>query len=1282
MPKINYAIEIYTDIGDADHTPMALTNTDIGLQNGVFRFVSGRPKYDGSTVVPKYGASEIDINGNNVSNQNNTNIYYEGFLQKDGITSNPSNEIDLSQTGDVATLSSLEFIVSNCNSTGLQFANQCKTDEILFIGRRVRLLIFIDNVIYSRWVGAIDNNPYDEVDFHFSCGFDDSVYKTMPPKIINSVTFPNTGIGSQKSSQISIVGAVSSASNIPANATSESNPLPICFGDIPYAQMFNVEGIPQFEKIAYSSYLSAYSKVAPALQSSNGSGTIDDDYIYSTNLSVQSFNPHPSSDFRWCPGSQFFPPRSLYIFVNNTATGGIGFNKRFDDWVYMLAIPYKDLSISHPVTGSSGDVFTMSATEKRDSYAFPYDYFKDYYVFKVNDTEGYKVVNSYSTWLYYEYDETSHTGRSCYALFLALAKAPESFDTNNMLASIVKGYTPVDVLDYGKPVSGSDTIFFMLGKSKVKQVVSNFRIISYTSRLINGIVPIAGIPVLRSYSSDQKVYNDVSGMVSEANVIGDSTNGGIKFPYLQLKAASEIQENGVSLLTPIVLTKECISNVETCQLIPDSTTTVTKSTAITTRSLTDAQKEILIDRDRTTSLEIAIPGISVPLALDSGASTTTIYVDTDPSTFIYKTGSSGDVVVVGDYTEGFTNGRVVMDYSTTRGTNGYYSVDLDDSVTDKTVANGAVLMIQYVDGISARGQCVTFGIDMTSLVDIDVEKAYFGIDFIATTPHGGIASVGNSLKHLSFGISFRLQDQYGRDVELDSSDRLDLRDPLGNILILTKDQQNGVAAYNPTWNLLPDDYYECGGNTNSETNRFSISSYSDDSSSNAFGEIDFTTVLSLIKTRVATPILYVDFYVIGSSVDVGESTIKPTYPVNVNLKIKQIGFVAQRSISTENKALYTEVKGETIGNNGTTATNTVYTAIRHILEDYDKIPSALISYGNLDSTRDATHSWYIGRQILERKSSLDYLKELCQQAFIGYFISRSGKHSFSAWRENKATSITFDESTIVRGSIKDWKKTDISSMFNDFNLQYNNNPGLGKLDKNIILTHIDDAEPDVTITTTPTHYPGDGFPVIGCIDTDGIPLWKKYCSFPGIPTTPISAIAEPVSSEIGDSYYAEATTTHWTTGNYYVWHGTAWVANEYPAAYTAASTLWAACHESWIKFFIVNQASGTLTSLNWYQDRSVLSDLTEAAKGVGVYSSAYMFLQQIIGWLTDQKDTVTFSVPITVASAQYDLLMPVYFSDYVYTYDVARFGWITRIEPNFNDTDNAVFNISLILDVQ
>jgi hypothetical protein len=1309
-PSIHYAVEIFTDDGSASHTPLAVTDATLGLVNGIFRYVTDRPEYDGSTYIPSYASGEIDLNGNALTGDN-TNIFYEGFLQKSAFSSFASNEIDIVTGGDVATLQGIEFIITNSAA----FWNSLLTagpggTEIQLTGRKVRFSIFIDDVMYSRWQGVITNNPYDEIDYHFACGPNLNVHKMIPPNVINTVTFPNVGIGNQQTSQVSISGAVSSESNIPANATATSDPVPVCLGDIAYAQLFNVDGIPQFEKISLIGR--GITIVNPFFNSSCAMG-------FSLPNTDGSKGDGTSGIFNGSRGGAGF-------------LGGTGHGVVFTvyDFGYALFLISESLSTAYP-PGYAAYPAGFTIPGNVSSLYFPTDYFKDHFIFKQGDTKGIRILHSTSSYVSYYVSPAVY--RYVYVNILTLAEKPEDFTDDNMLLGPGNGWTVTDAVSaVASPVVTAEivsdtTTFFQVCKNIIRQIISNFPIIQYNQVLSNGLALQNGLPVLRSFSSNLKLYESVCNLIGKAtatqseitaDVIAAVAAGitPVSFPYLQLMASADVQQNGISLLTPILIPATAIKSIDYTYLI-DSYGVVLPIRALkdsngmyATNNIATSSFGKLVDRNRNAATKsggtlypdicLTAAGINCTLSITVGGSG-------EIATVSLNTGGSGYFAEqIVNVHKGAGGGGYVR-IKTVDGSGGVTAI----YTTPVNVGSGYTNGVGDAYPVDRKGYAVTFSIDLTSLIDIQAEKAFFGLDFIATTPAGGVS--GTSINHLSFGIQFRLLDQYNRaiDIGIDSDADLDdemiaFRDPNGNHVTHTTYQQNNPGTTVPINNLLPKDYYAAGGNDNSETDRFFLASYNGDDNGNAFAEIDLKKILALIKSRVAQPVILVDFLFIGEGLTGSTpywnttDTILLAGPVDLNLKIKQIGFVAQKQISTANKSLFAEIKGETVGNDGATETNTPDTAIQHILQDYDKIPTALIDIGNLATTRglSATNPWYIGRQITDRKNSFDYLQELCQQTFIGYYLSRKGKHTFSSFLENKTIVATHDANIIKRGTINNFVKTDISNLFNDFKLDYNINPGLNKLDHSIIITHIDDAEPGVTVAARGGmyygHAAGDGFPVgvtyhagdnyVGCVDTDGIELWKKYCSFPGIPKTPVPydpTAATPTNPLIGDSYYSIATANGWTLGHFYVWRvssGTAqWVEGDYNAAYAVAAALWNDCHASWLKTFTIQKTSGVLSQLYWFNDRSVFNDQVVATSGTGADATANLYLQNLVLWITKQKNMVSYSIPINSTTVNLDLLSYVYFKDKVYTNDQEIPGWIVKIE---SDTANDWFNITLVLD--
>jgi hypothetical protein len=1462
------------------------------LRDGVLRYVSGRPNYDGSTVVPTYGAGEIDNAGGALSG-NNTHVYFQTFFQKAGILTNPTNEIDLSKTGDAATLSDFEFVISdNCHAygavvdigigfsgliasatagvsgTGYAIGDQLvvlggtggviqitgmnngvpSTYSIIapgsgyssgwmqtlpinrkfwsllatagpgglpipLVGRKVRFALFIDNVFYSRWVGVITNSPRDEVDFHFACGPDLTVHKTMPPNVVTTITQPASGIGSQQTSQVTISGAVAPQSNIPSNAVVQSDVLPVCFGDIPYAQLVNVEGIPLMERLAI---LGRGLYTPPPTDPKNL-------FNISCAVGMEGSVNAALGDFWTGP----FAPSTAF----KDDKGGAAFT--IYDWGYALMLVQEDVQNAHGCWQGFGSTpFPMpgailSGGSSMDSGVI--DKFKDYFIFKNGDQKGIRILRSATSCIKYFVSGTDY--RYLFVTVLILAEPPENFGVDNILLAPGKGYTPTDLVPtWGAPsltssIVADSTTFFQVCRSIIKQVVSNFSIIGYTPALINGVAPAytanaKALPVLRSFSSDFKIYENVNNMVQNAVPIPGASDS-VQFPYLQLKANADVQQNGISLLNPIIIPPSAIKKIEWTMIggnvtdpyldvdlsgqrvsrsvlygtpvfgnIPPYVADSSKTTGPTVYNATDFNN--LVDRDRATLFpdiklsqqsrvpmpaggsggngELAINITHVDtngsleineVAIDNGYTLPTGYL---PYDILYVLPSSGG----GAYGKGGMIQILTVDAAGTPLTIQMYRPGRAYAIAGVN----AKIMFTFNDTANptqayGKGYAVTFNIDITSLIDTDIDKAYFGIDFVALSYF--------TQKALSFGLQFYLLDQYGRQIKLGdnvSNGAMNcgangLLDPTGNLIVRTITEQiNPSVATSPKYNFLPKDYYAGGGNDNSEADRFYLASCTPEAGSgNAWAELDFKSILALVKNRIAQPTLLVDFIIIGNTVkntgsgftiniqsvnsggtiqlntnmvnggtgytigdylliagglggvirvtgvssgavttyafspippcsagtgySTGTKDTSPYIPqvtdsayIDLLLQIKQIGFVTEKSVNTANKSLFTEVQGETIGNDGSTETNTVHTAIQHILEDYDKISTALIDYGNLAAKRGlgAAAPWYVGRQLNTQKNSFDYLMELCRHGFLGYYISRTGKHTFSAWQDDTSPVATHtDSDPILRGSIGGLVKTDIANVYNDFNLQYNNNPGLNKLDRSIIITHIDDRDPGVTVAAAPSHAPGGGFPVKDCVDLDGIALWTKYASWSGIPIykgTYNPTTSTPPYPAINDTYKATATANGWTSGSYYTWTGTAWDAALYSAAWTSAQTLWNICHNSWLQSFIIQQTGNDLSQLEWFVDRAILNDLTKAIQGIGVNNTAWLLLNKLINYITKQKDRIPYSVPINAVTATLDLLKPIDFSDYIYTAGTPKLGWIEKIET---DALNGKFNLQLIL---
>lgn len=209
MSIINYAVEIITE-------KTAFTNTSYGLVAGTFRYITGQPGYDGTPTYPTWEDTT-----------NNTHIWYEGWLIKDRM-SNPTREVDLSQTGDYGTFSGFNFSIRN----DLLLWKYVRDNAIYFTNRDVKLYCIIDGVFYQIWGGVISNNPYDEIDYQFTCS--DSfkkIHKPFPPLIVNPDSFD---------------GASDRATN---------KPMQVVIGDCTYVKLQVIVDEPVLSTVADSSLM-------------------------------------------------------------------------------------------------------------------------------------------------------------------------------------------------------------------------------------------------------------------------------------------------------------------------------------------------------------------------------------------------------------------------------------------------------------------------------------------------------------------------------------------------------------------------------------------------------------------------------------------------------------------------------------------------------------------------------------------------------------------------------------------------------------------------------------------------------------------------------------------------------------------------------------------------------------------------------------------------------------------------------------------------------------------
>jgi len=397
-------------------------------------------------------------------------------------------------------------------------------------------------------------------------------------------------------------------------------------------------------------------------------------------------------------------------------------------------------------------------------------------------------------------------------------------------------------------------------------------------------------------------------------------------------------------------------------------------------------------------------------------------------------------------------------------------------------------------------------------------------------------------------------------------------------------EQNNYSLTDQYYNWIPNWYYENGGDDNSEDSRWALweeigGTYVNNKQHLLLNE----DIFNAIKAGDISPVL--DVIV----------TIRPQSTSSATIVLKDVAIIGQRAVTVTDGSVYPRVRGEL---QSTNQTNTVYRAFVHLLEDYDGISSGDIDYGNLAATRA---DWHVGRQLVDKKSSFNYLRELCEQAFVAIVPKRNGGRKLTAWREdNDFSGTSHDESSVLRGSIRKMEKTPIAKTYNVFKLKYCWHPGRGEYIRSMTVDRVDES----------------AFPSVGVdSDSDGIDDWKTY----------VGGVSE--------------------------------------SSYADAKDLWDTAHASYLRTEAINELPARMCNLSWFTDWETFRPGT-ASPYLGTGSSAYKALTNCVQWCTRQCDTVEYAIPLTAANVLKEVLAPVTFNDSHITDGADRYGWITKIKIN------------------
>jgi hypothetical protein len=555
------------------------------------------------------------------------------------------------------------------------------------------------------------------------------------------------------------------------------------------------------------------------------------------------------------------------------------------------------------------------------------------------------------------------------------------------------------------------------------------------------------------------------------------------------------------------------------------------------------------------------------------------------------------------------------------------------------------------------------------------------------------------------GLTYLLYDNYG-NIFHDLYDSVDLTYPTWATSYLG-------SGYKYNYNLIPNSFFPTSQIVGDAVSLFLADSIPPLS-------------LSPVHYPYSTILSFKNFKKGGSSYDgtvdlqiIGSNEIKAKFNVDLSMQsgtprntwIKQIALIGKRSIDTISGDVYTGgIIGETVNNDGVTKTNNVYTAFRHILEYYDGIPSALIDYGNLYSTRGNVDVvapegtlWHVGRTLTERKNSIEYLSELCAHTFVGMFGTRTGKRGLKSFQNLAAEpdpTVVYDASLILNQSIESYEKSDISQLFNNFLINYSYDPALQTFTRSffvantsIFSTFPSDTEMEViadSLATSSTSV------IIGTgnktLTTQTGLDYRTEQSIMISKDANNYMIGQIVSYDITTGSMLVSVGIIQGSGTYSTWNinrinlptwytcfgGLLGSYNFSSVGYVESKVIWDKCRASYVSNKVVKQAQSDISDLSWFIDRSLFDPIS--TWGTGDKSSAYYFLKLLAQWTTISKNIVTFSIPINSSTILEELLNYEGFNDTFYTNGKQQNGWVTGIE--LNPTDDSIRLTMTLLPVE
>jgi len=1143
-----------------------LTDQEINLDNGTFRWITGTPIFfgigDGAIMEP---------NG-----QPNTHRWYEGILVKDGM-SNPSRKIDIKNSGDYATLNGFSFSIRNDDFFWQKLINK----KLYIADSVVTVYAVLDKKFHSIWQGVVRSTAYTETEFVFKCETNFKViHKDFPPLVVTDTLIPNV------------------------NEKAVGKVIPVCFGDVPYASGLNVS--ETVRAVSFPGTNGRELSVFAANAYSNDSQRLLT--LRTPVVSIITQNELKGRYLRIVYGEG----DAYYLIESNEASSGTGENRVTP---VTLGKELKDFdlatSIYPPGTGDISDpvyekIWFFQIVNVPVKYAISQRPILETGSDVCNYDNGYRSVKEFAL-LDQFYGQGSSVGNELnFAGFSTITEkdAGGKIDDENGVGflQVLNSNNPNDRMLIGRYINENP-------KSCDGSNVVN---IELRLPLMNGDDSIANF---------ERVYLAVDmDCICFANNWKFDIKVHVKDNYDRYLGTDLLEKEIDDVKRSFSITgQEPVSNNRLnfisnehyrsyfgtfFSILNDNTSIWDSPQSLNPRDLTALNVGMV--QDIFTEKEPDGPE-------NSSTQPPKVYSEKIRLKIIIQPKNDGDVISgVKLRLKEICFGTLASNSNWNWGRQGSLSEREDIKIFNAggssqlwTLSNWSRSGLVYNEkNISKEGSSPFIKEFDISLSENRIKNRLQNATEINLCIDSDIECYSKDNVEWFFKWeAYRIKRVDGQPETGENNNLF----------------QNGIIGpfpvQNCTYNFLPDIYYSPVENPPPRNSLWPVTR--DSRFRNGFDTKNMALlnpkIIEMIKTGALSDVVRVRITIGRESGSLNNTDV-------ALFRLKNIGLIGVNEQEFKEDDVYAiDCKGEYSGvktDPNKVKTDTVYGVFYNLLKEYDGIVNGS---NNLDHERididklnylketRGSPTWRTGRQILEKKKTFDYLKELCRQSFVGIVPSRSGRLILSAWLDqgdgNNGNIPSFDEDTIIRNSIKGFTRTEPKDLYNEFQINYKYNPGANKFDKCIIVTNTDKAE----------------FPEYA----DDRNTWAAFVG--GIPLR-----ADAVDIEASRMYN-----------------------------YSISKHLWTLCREGYKFAGKSQEAPSSLTNLHWCVDDSHALAYLENL----IYWTTRPKAQVEFSVPINARIKTSIEAQSTRRNVELELLEKVFFKDKIYTDEKILTGYITKIEP-------------------